>query len=150
MASGTRAHSLVIAVVLGAIWPFAVAELLAFSGHMTVPLIRTAYDLGLGTSARLLVRVIDAVLWATILGGLFGIPLGLIARGKVIICWLAFLAALLVVNFIEAVHTQVGVGMVLLAWSIPETWLYVIAVLAFAHCTTLFRSRQGAQRAIAP
>lgn len=92
-------------------------------------------------SAGLIVRVIDGVLWSAILGTLFGIPLGILARTKVVAVWVVFLIALLVVSIINSFRTEFGVGLVLLEWSIPETWLYVIAVLAFAQFTAHLMSK---------
>ena len=150
MAPETRARRVVLPAVLGAVWPFAIASLLAFSGHVTVPLLQLAHHLGLDASARLMVRVIDAALWSAIFGALFGIPLGVIARTKVIAAWLVFVVALLVVSLVDGSRSQMGVGIVLLAWSIPETWLYVLAVLGFALCTAHFIARREAPRGVAP
>ena len=79
--------------------------------------------------------MIDAALWSAIFGALFGLPLGLIAKTKVAGAWLVFLASLLAFSFLDAYRRPMGIGDVLLAWSIPETWLYVVAVLGFALCT---------------
>lgn len=142
MGAGTRTRSLLVGALLGAIWPFALTNLLGFSGHMTIPLMWTAHELGLDRmSAGLIVRVIDGVLWSAILGTLFGIPLGILARTKVVAVWVVFLIALLVVSIINSFRTEFGVGLVLLEWSIPETWLYVIAVLAFAQFTAHLMSK---------
>lgn len=133
--AATSARTVLLPTALGAIWPLAVADLLAFSGHITVPLLQSAHQLGLDASARLVVRIIDAALWSGIFGALFGIPLGLIAKTRVVGAWLVFLASLLAFSFLDAYRSPMGIGVVLLAWSIPETWFYVVAVLGFALCT---------------
>ena len=150
MDAGSRRRSLLVGALFGVVWPFALTSLLAFSGHVTIPLIRTAYELGLDmTSARVIVRVMDAVLWSVILGGLFGIPLGLITRSNVVAAWVGFLIAILVVSIINSSRTQFGVGLVLLEWSIPETWVFAIAVLALAQLTAHFIAPKGTSRATA-
>ena len=151
MGAGTRTRSLLVGALLGAVWPFALTSLLAFSGHVTMPLIRTAHELGLDMmSARLIIRLIDGVLWSAILGALFGIPLGIFTRSKVVAVWVVFLIAFLIVSIINSFRTQFGVGLVLLEWSIPETWLYVLAVLAFAQFTAYLMAPKEPGGVIAP
>jgi hypothetical protein len=135
LGTATSARTVLLPIALGAIWPLAVADLLAFSGHVTVPLLQGAHHLGLDASAWLVVRMIDAALWSAIFGALFGFPLGLIARTRVVRAWSVFLASLLAFGFLDAYRSQMGIGAVLVAWSIPETWLYVVAVLGVALCT---------------
>jgi hypothetical protein len=92
----------------------------------------------------------DGVLWSFILGALFGVPLGLISRSRVVAAWVGFLIAMLVVSIINSSRTQFGVGLVLLEWSIPETWLFAIAVLTFAQLTGHFMAPKEESRATAP
>jgi hypothetical protein len=148
--TATSARTVLLPTALGAIWPHAVADLLAFSGQVTVPLLQSAHHLGLDASARLVVRIIDAALWSVIFGALFGIPLGLLAKTKVVGAWLVFLASLLAFSFLDAHRGEMGIGIVLVAWSIPETWLYVVAVLGFALCTARLMVVKEAPRALAP
>jgi hypothetical protein len=138
-------RGIVVGAVLGVIWPFALTTLLAFSGNVTIQLTQAAYDLGLDRmSARLTVRGVDALLWSAILGALFGIPLGFVARTRVLAAWLAFLIALLLAGVVNS-----GIRPVLLEWRVPETWLYVLAVLAVALCTTRLVRPAYATRAMA-
>lgn len=150
MITATSARTILLPTALGAIWPLAVADLLAFAGYVTVPLLQSAHHLGLDASAQLVVRIIDATLWSVVFGALFGIPLGVIARTKVVRAWLVFLASLLAFGFLDAHRGQMGIGVVLVAWSIPETWLYVLAVLGFALCTARWVVVKEAPRAVAP
>jgi hypothetical protein len=150
LGTATIARIVLLPAALGAIWPHAVADLLAFSGHVTVPLLQSAHHVGLDASARLVVRIIEAALWSVIFGALFGIPLGLIARAKVVRAWLVFLASSLAFGLLDAHYSQLGIGIVPVAWSIPETWLYVVAVLAFALSTARLLVIKEARRAAAP
>jgi len=143
MGTAMRIRTVLLPAALGAVWPFAIAALFAFSGYVTIPLIQTAHHLGLDASARLIVRAIDAALWSFIFGALFGIPLGLIARTKIAAAWMVFLVALLVVSLVDASRSHMGIGIVLVAWSIPETWLYVVAVLCFALYTAHLTVREA-------
>lgn len=144
-------RSLLVGAVLAVIWPFALTSLFAYSGQVTIQLTQFAYELGLDRmSARLIVRGADAVLWSAILGALFGIPLGFLTRTKIFAGWVAFLAALVAVSVFNSLRAQTGIRPVLLEWSVPETWLYVLAVLVFALCTARLIGPGMPRRAMAP
>lgn len=148
---GTLLRGLLVGAVLGVVWPFALMSLLPFSGNVTIQLTHAAYELGLGRmSARLIVRGADALLWSAILGALFGIPLGFLTRTRVLAGWVAFLIALVAVSVFNSYRARLGIRPLLLEWSIPETWLYVLAVLAFALCTARLIGFRPPRRAMAP
>ena len=144
-------RGLLVGAVLGVVWPFALTSLLPFSGNVTIQLTQAAYELGLDRmSARLVVRGVDAVLWSAVLGALFGIPLGFLTRTRVLAAWVAFLVALVAVSAFNSYRARLGFRPVLLEWSIPETWLYVLGVLAFALCTARLMAPWQPRRAMAP
>ena len=133
MAVGTKARSFLVGIALGLIWPTALAVFFTFVG--VAQLVQAAYHLTLVdiTGARWILRIGDAVLCSAIMGALFGIPLGLVARARVITAWSAFLMAYMAICVVSATRTPFGVDIAFLEWSFPETWLYVLAVLAFAQ-----------------
>jgi len=144
-------RSIVVGALLGVIWPFALTTLLPFSGDVTIQLTQAAYELGFDRkSARLAVRAVDVVLWSATLGALFGIPLGALARSKVFAAWIAFVAGVLAASLFTSFRAKLGIGPVLREWSIPETWLYVLAVLAFALLTAHLIGFRPPRRAMAP
>jgi hypothetical protein len=144
-------RSMLVGALLGVIWPFTLTTLLPFSGDVTIQLTQAAYELGFDRrSARLAVRAVDVVLWSAMLGALFGIPLGVLTRSKVFAAWVAFLAGVLAAGFFTSFRARLGIGPVLREWSIPETWLYVLAVLVFALCTARLIGFRPPRRAMAP
>jgi len=143
-------RSTLIAVLLGSIWPFILAQLFAFSGRVTVPLIRTVADLGIAENVPLMARMLSAVIWALVLGILFGVPLGLAVRKNVIAYWLVFVASVLTVSAAIALHSGSGLGILLLEWSLPETWIHIFAVLGVGYLAARFRNRRERARIVAP
>jgi|1185.fasta_scaffold210019_1 hypothetical protein len=150
MAERASIRTAVIAVLLGSIWPFVLAELFAFSGSLTVALAQAVTHLGSAGSVRLVVRSLNAIVWALALGVMFGIPLGLAARSYVIAYWFAFVASILITSAALALHSGAGLGILLLEWSFPETWINVVAVLCFARWAARLRARRERVRVVAP
>lgn len=143
MGAGTPARSFLVGIALGLIWPTALAVF--FTLVSVAQLAQAAYNLALVdiTGVQWILRVGDAVLCSAMLGALFGIPLGLVARARVITAWIAFLMAYVVICVISATRTPFGVGIVVLEWSFPETWLYVLAVLAFARLASHLAAKRS-------
>ena len=143
-------RSAVLAALLGSIWPFILVQLFALSGHVTVALAQTASDLGITENVRLVVRAIHSVLWGLALGALFGIPLGLAVRSNVIPYWLVFVACVVATSAALALRSDIGLGILLLEWSLPETWIHILAVLCFAYWAARFRVRREKARGVTP
>jgi hypothetical protein len=132
-------------VLLGVAWPFALLHLFALSWdvhlvHLPVARIVTAF--GAAEYSWPVVRTVLAALWALIFGVLFGIPLGLGVRGKVAVYWLVFLASVNATIAFMSLGSPFGIGVLLLEWSMPETGVYMLAVLCFAHWTARLRARR--------
>jgi hypothetical protein len=150
MTGGAWIRSALIAVLFGSIWPFILNQLFAFSGRVTVPLIRTLADLGIAENVPLAVRLLNAVIWALVLGVLFGVPLGLAVRKNLIAYWFVFVGSVLTVSAAIALHADSGLGILLLEWSLPETWIHIFAVLGVGYLAARFRNRRERAGVVAP
>lgn len=154
MTAATRwKYNLALAALLGCVYSFAIDQLFVLAaGRITVSVAEGAVSLGLAAPAvHLTVRLVNALLWAMIVGGLFGIALGLGVRKNVFVYWLAFVAAYLLVGICQALTAGLGMGLLLLVWTLPDTWLLIVSVLAFGHVSAQFLDRRrGKEGTVAP
>lgn len=139
-----------VAAALGVAWPFVLNALFAHSGSITVALTKIAVAVDLRDGARIFVRVANAIIWALTLGAGFGLPLGFVGRSKPLTYWAIFIGTLLVVSFVTALSAPRGVESLILSWSVTESWLYVLAVLAFAFAFSSLQRSRSIRGATAP
>ena len=138
----SRKLGLVAAALLGAIWDTWLTRLFFIGGYVDVPLMQLMFRLLPRSQFHLLYRPILAGVWMVLIGLICGVPLALIARRRIFLCWLTFALTALVSSAIS--HWMRGVGMVAFFanWSIPEAWLYLIGVLPFALLTSNLLTRR--------
>ena len=138
-----------LAVVLGVIWPSVVLHLFAFGAYVILLVNRVVTAIGFDATWPV-VRTFSTVLWALALGVLFGVPLGLGVRRKVMTYWFVFVASAIATSAVLSLRSEFGVAIVLLEWSLPETWMYMFAVLCLAYSAARFRERRERRHVVAP
>jgi len=133
------------AVLLGAGWNFMLTKLFLLGSYIDVPLMQWLFRAHLLTRDHfhVLYRPLLAMICTGLIGIIFGVPFGILARRYTLSCWAAFVLAVLASSAIS--HWARGPSWFTFAdlWSIPEAWLYLVGVLLFALITANLLNRRA-------
>ncbi len=108
---------------------------LKLGGVITGTVVKTILGLGLKAQVFWLMRSANSAIWFAILGILFGVPLSLAAKTHVVRYWFAFVIVAIALHVVLSLWSPLGLHAALMAWGIPEYWLYFVGVLCFASVT---------------
>lgn len=137
--------SVAAAIVLGALWWPVVTEALPFGGYIVVPIVKAllAFDLS-GEHLSAAWRLVSTLAWMAIFGIAFGLPLGLVVRGRVVAYWLVFVATVFLIFVTGVFLRSPGLfshrTIIAMTWTLPQTWAWLAGVLCSAHFVS--RSRR--------
>jgi hypothetical protein len=152
MRSPSNYLPLLVSIVLGVAFLHVQSFLLVeLGGPITVTLVESIVHLGLKPHVSLLMRSSNAVIWFAISGIVFGIPLGGVAKTRILRYWLVFVAAASLTHGVLSYWSEFGLGTLLSTWALPEYWVYLLGVLCFASLTPWIQRRIArTARATAP
>jgi hypothetical protein len=121
-----------IVVGAGVAWPFLCRELFRFGGYVLLPQVELFQSIGVTSSQELksFTGISDPVIWAVLLGLLFGVPLSALVRRSMIQYWLLLVATVVATNFIWAAQTDFGAVGFLPVLMFPAFWVHLLGVLA--------------------
>jgi len=144
-----RPRELGLAFLLGLCGPWALGWLVvhAFPIHFHftqffVSMLRDSYAWSL-TEIRPYSRALYAFISSLTYGIVLGLPLGLFLNQRWYVSWLSFLVGFLSAELGLCFDTEFGIDMFLLNITLPEFWLTLVAVLAFAWVGPSMRGVRG-------
>ena len=130
-----------VALALGFAFQFVLDALYRYGGGHIVQFV---FDIGkaLGLdegTLRAFVLTAAPACEASLLGILFGVPLGLVVPRHVLGYWLLFVSAVLTMQILTVAMTGSPVGWLVAVWTFPITWLNMLAILGVALATVRYR-----------
>ncbi len=130
----TPSTRLFVVALLGFFWDPALTRVFHWAGHIDIPVMESVFRLHLTPKSHLdvLSRSVLAVLWTVVLGLVYGLPLGLLARRQALRYWFVFALSALVGSAVSAWLRGSGTPGFLGEWTLPEPWLWLVGALPFA------------------
>ena len=142
MTQPSTRQTVIVAVALGLAWPFVVDGLIpGFALHLTPRIASTVLHSGIHfdhNSFATTMRVINGVALITVVGLIFGCPLGSFGK-SLMLGGPLFVVTVLTASLLWQLVFGYGLAVFLSEWGAPEMWLTLGAVLGVADVVIRFR-----------